>query len=421
MIRSTCPRSALTVPVLLLTACTGGDSRPSSGDWTARTDSIGDTIVIRTISGSDRGTATLVPQLRIGALDGADHEQFGRISGIAVDREGTIYVYDAQVPALRRFAPDGDFLGNLGREGSGPGEYRNSDGGLAVLAEGRVLLRDPGHGRFTIYGAGGDFEESWPGPEGRFSPSSPVIPAADGGIYNSEFDARGSFLVRYSPAGVPVDTLFPPQRGVEMAQVSATREQSISQTWRVPFSASALSRFHPAGYFLSAVSDRYTIDLHRTGGSVLRIEREAAAVPVTSEERAAEEDRVTQAMRGVDPAWRWNGPPIPRTKPILSGLFAGIDGQIWAQLHGPGEPVPADQLEPGRDGTVLPRFREPIVFDVFEIDGRYLGPVRAPTELSTSPTPVFGADHVWAVARDELGVQYVVQYRIEWESEGATQ
>jgi hypothetical protein len=38
--------------------------------------------------------------------------------------------------------------------------------------------------------------------------------------------------------------------------------------------------------------------------------------------------------------------------------------------------------------------------------------VNAPLELAEHPDPVFGRDHVWAVATDDLGVNYVVRYRI---------
>jgi hypothetical protein len=38
--------------------------------------------------------------------------------------------------------------------------------------------------------------------------------------------------------------------------------------------------------------------------------------------------------------------------------------------------------------------------------------VATPEGFSSYPNPVFEGDHVWAVTRDELGVQRVVRYRI---------
>jgi len=54
-----------------------------------------------------------------------------------------------------------------------------------------------------------------------------------------------------------------------------------------------------------------------------------------------------------------------------------------------------------------------VAFDVFETDGTYLGRVRAPLEFSSSPTPIFDGDRVWAVTRDQLDVPRVVRFRVE--------
>lgn len=70
--------------------------------------------------------------------------------------EGNEWGTAGLVPALRKFAADGEYLVTLGGRGHGPGEYANSDGGLVVFTDGRVVLRDPGNGRFTVYGRDGE-------------------------------------------------------------------------------------------------------------------------------------------------------------------------------------------------------------------------------------------------------------------------
>ncbi|MGD2152629.1 MAG: hypothetical protein PVG79_05125, partial [Gemmatimonadales bacterium] len=73
--------------------------------------------------------------------------------------------------------------------------------------------------------------------------------------------------------------------------------------------------------------------------------------------------------------------------------------------------VPESELAPGE----VPErtWREPVAFDVFEPNGRYLGMVRAPRGFSTYPTPVIRGDTVWAVVRDELDVPYITRSHIE--------
>lgn len=397
----------------------------ASGDrhadgWTAQVDTIGDTLVVRTVAGSEWGAARLVPELRIGVLEGAEHEMFGEIQGLAVDEEDRVYVYDRLATALRRFGPDGAYLGTLNRQGGGPGEVQNSDGGLAVLPGGRVVIRDPGNGRFTVYGPDGAYRESWPGPASAFT-SIPLFPAADGGFYSYNFAAGATGLVRFGPDGAPRDTLVLPDRQIEPAWLTARNEGSM-QRMNVPFWPTAQWTFHPDGYYVSAVTSRYAVDLLRgetgagEGPTVLRIERTADAVPVAREERIAQERRITEIMRRLDPSWRWDGPPVPETKPLIRSLLTGDDGRIWVQLHQPAVRI-QDEGEPGPDGgPPPPRFEEPIVFDVFEADGRYLGRIHAPEGLATFPRMVARGDHVWGVVRGELDVQQVVRYRIEPEA-----
>jgi hypothetical protein len=117
-------------------------------------------------------------------------------------------------------------------------------------------------------------------------------------------------------------------------------------------------------------------------------------------------------MRSQFPGWRWNGPDVPSTKPAYSGLYAGEDGRIWVAIPEPGHEVESLAYDPDEPGSYPTEWRSGMSFDVFEPDGRYLGHVRVPEEFSVYPTPIFGTEHVWAVLRDEFGVQRVGRFRI---------
>jgi hypothetical protein len=396
------------VCTVAVSACGDRASAGPGGGWTATTDTIGDTVVVRTGAGSLRGSAVLVPEVRIGALDGADHEMFGNVSGFAAAPDGSVVAYDGQVPALRRYAADGSYLGSIGRKGGGPGEYENSDGGIVVLPDGRVVLRDPGNARFGVWDAEGRPLETWPARGGTMT-STPIFPASDGGFFNPIFefgpDGVKYRVTRHSSDGTAFDTLDVPGRSFEAATLEAAREGARSMR-NVPFSPSVQWTLHPDGYFVFGISDRYAVDLLRPDAPVLRLARDIDPVPVSADERRAQEEFATRAMRQTDPSWRWNGPPIPQVKPYFGQIHTGSDGRIWIQRSTPGERIPDDELEPTADGTPPPaRFRSPIAFDVFEPDGHYL-------------RPLFGPDAVWAIERDELDVQYLVRFRIEWDDGG---
>ena len=163
---------------------------------------------------------------------------------------------------------------------------------------------------------------------------------------------------------------------------------------------------------MSALSTAYRINLEQDGG-MLRIERNHTPVAVLDDERDRHERRIVNRMRQVDAGWRWDGPPIPDHKPPFRGLRAGSDGRIWVRLWTEAQQVPNEEHDPANPGSVVFTWVEPIRYDVFEADGTYLGAVVPPEGFRPSPPPVFGRSFVWAVERDELGVERVVRYRIE--------
>ena len=143
---STIPRALALVAVA---ACGGGD-RSEAPRVTRET--VGDTTVVRTESGSAWGaTRMLVPTVAIGVLEGEDAYMFGSVRAIAVAPDERIFVLDAQVPAVRLYSADGGHLRDVGRPGEGPGEYQEPDGGLTYMPDGRVALRDPGTGKIVIF------------------------------------------------------------------------------------------------------------------------------------------------------------------------------------------------------------------------------------------------------------------------------
>jgi hypothetical protein len=115
----------------------------------------------------------------------------------------------------------------------------------------------------------------------------------------------------------------------------------------------------------------------------------------------------------MEPTYRYSGPDIPRTKPPWKDLRVGDDGSIWVHLSMPGErymPDPPASGAPGA-GPLLPKWREPAVYDVFDPDGRYLGRVTRPTNVTIMRMT---RDRVWASVSDDDDVEVVQRFRIDW-------
>ncbi len=402
--------------------CATGSAERTEPSWQATVDTVGDTIVVHTTGGSVWGdTMGLTPELTIGVLDGADEYMFGNIQAFALGPAGNVYVLDRQVPVLREYDATGTYVRDIGREGGGPGEYERP-ASLAILPDGRMLVRDPGNGRINVYDAEGTSFTSWRLPSGgTFNTSRPLYIDRSGNSYTMVLLEAGQTpwrwrrgLAHFTAEGNLADTLPVPTWDYEQQIVTAEREGSSSSS-SVPYTPQVLWTFSPLGYFVAGLSDSYRIDLFRVDQPRLRIERNWEAVPVLSDERAEREHSIIENFKRNYGSWRWNGPHIPDTKPPFNDITVDSEGRIWVRVSQRGyayRSAQEAQEEEGRTGRPQRRFREHVVFDVFEPTGRFLGTVRAPDEFQTYPAIVTSGDTVWATTEDELGVARLVRFRL---------
>jgi hypothetical protein len=398
--------------VIPSSACVEGE-RPGSGSWRAEWDTIGDTVVVRTVSGSVwGGPATLEEDLTIGVLEGPEELMFGAISQMAVDAEGGIYVFDRQVPALRYFDASGRYVRTLGREGSGPGEYHNDCLGLAVRSDGRVLMRDPRNARINVYEPDGSPGDHWPVASGLFAPQAMATDTADqvylkiltGAIEPNRPWKIG--LLHLGADGRLLDTIpDPPIAGAPESGGGGTFEPAKQWAWS------------PLGYMVVGVNSDYSFELRPPGRPVLRIERTVERVELAPEERAEWEARNDWIRRTQGQYLSAEIPPVPARKPPYRGLYIGERGRIWVWRYTVAEKMsPAEVREPDPNRPPPLTWREPIVFDVFEPDGTYLGEVHLPPRTNAM---VFRGDTIWGVRRGELDEEYVVRLVVTREGPGA--
>ncbi|MGH7500289.1 MAG: 6-bladed beta-propeller [Longimicrobiales bacterium] len=398
--------------LVLGTACGDAAREPGArGGWRADIDTVGDTIVVTTLGGTETREAHLVEEFRIGSVEGADHQVFGDITALAANEAGEVFVYDAQAVALRRYGADGRYIGTIGGPGAGPGEYQNV-AGLAVLEDGRIVVHDFGNARYNVYTADGEILTTWllrPAVADR----RPLYPDGSGGVFLHDRrlvggeSTREEILVAVGETGELGDTILIPHAEYRPPGLEVRTERFSVGTF-VPFTPTREWSVTANGELVTMSGTRYALDVHRRDGRVVRISREIDAVPVSLEERVAEEERVTARFRRVVPGWRWDGPPIPEFKPPIRWIHTGADTTIWVAVAAPGRAVPDSlRLRNARSWVV-----EPLILDVFRPDGRFLGRVNAPPEMQLSPHPAFSRDHVWAVVIDENGVHFVSRFRI---------
>ncbi len=401
--------------ITLATGSACSDAVPAGPSVAVET--IGDTTIVRTLSGSVWGTeARLVPEVSIGDLEGPDEYLFGRIGSLAVDEARNVYVFDTQSQQVRVFDAAGAYVETLGRDGQGPGEFARAET-IAVLPDGRVLVRDPGNMRVQVFDRAAGRTEEWEYNSGNsYRQGAPLYTDVLGRTFLVTSDgSRDDIIIILGVDGAHLDTLPGPTMDYERFVVSAehTTERGTSSVASVvPFTPRFFWAVHSSGQFLTGLSSDYRIDLARDDG-VLRIERAYDPVPVSDAERAYRRESTVRMIRFTAPDWTWDGPAIPEHKPVFTELLSGRGGRIWVRLLTEGQRVENEDHDPENPFSEAVTWRESTRYDVFEADGTYLGAVVPPDDFSTSPDPVFAGDHVWAVARDELGVERVIRYRIE--------
>ena len=400
-------------------AACGTDMGSSGGGPEVVTSTVGDTTIVRTLSGSVWGAeATLVPEVSIGELTGPDEYLFGSVGSIAVDDERKVFAFDDQAQHVRVFDSAGNYVETLGRKGEGPGEFNRAEF-IAVLPDGRLVVRDPGNSRVQVFGPGPGETEEWVYAAGNTFSGTPLYTDDQGRTYLLARDVSrpDEFIMRIlvlGTDGIPLDTLPRPSSDLEGHSLSAERSSGGSMfmtSMRIPFMPGFHWAVHPGGHFLTGRGDRYRIDLGRDDG-VLRIERAVEPVPVLAAERTHHRDRIEGRLRNIQSDWEWSGPSIPGHKPFFIELLAGRDGRVWVELSTEGRPVENEDYNPENPLSQPITWEESTRFDVFEPDGTYLGTVVAPGDFHPYVPPVFDGDHVWAVTRDELDVERVVRYRI---------
>lgn len=359
-----------------------------------------------------RDTAELVPQSTVGIKNGPDNYLFSKISAIAVGPAGQVFVADGGYHVVREFRR-GDFVRTVGKTGKGPGEF-TSVMGLAVMPNGRLLVRDFETSRINVFAPDGKPVTQWPVPPGdvvghgrsllRMDSAGRVLAAMWVGL-PKDLRMSGNALLRLSSDGARRDTFVVSDRYVAncpVVMVTAPKPIVLS------FAPQTVWTVGSRGEIIVGCSKQYSFDVIQPSGRVLRVTRAWTPVPISKLER---DDRVADFERRVRenaiPGWKWTSPPHPTHHPAYSGFFAAEDGRIWVITSLPGE---AMDNPAGPTATPPRAWRDHYNFDVFDARGVFQGSVRIPEGMRLTTEPVIRGDTVWAVRTDDRGTPFVTKY-----------
>ncbi len=389
------PNRLSAVVGLWVLACVPGGDAPGPG-WEGRVESSPAGVVHvynegHGLWGPDEAWE-VTEELRVGKVDGAGPESFGRIASIAVDERGRILVLESQAAELRVFNASGQHVRTIGRQGGGPGEF-GQPLRVDVGPDGNTWVMDPQNARLSVFDSAGAYLRGI-----RYGGGFMVFP------WHGGFDAQGRYyapvprfepefsvsLGRFDSDLAPIDTIDLPRDPKERESFSIAEEGRGIRAG-IPFQGRQSWERGPDNTLWTLQTDEYHLfQMSFDGDTLLRVSRRFEPLDVTAEDRA---EAVEQLKWFTDQGGEIDVSRFPSEKPPTRFFFVDDEGNVWVALETSDED------------------RQPV--EVFGADGRFLGGVVLPFRLQNTPGPILREGSLYAVIQDALDVQYVVRARVE--------
>jgi hypothetical protein len=293
----------------------------------------------------------------------ADDVFFGRVPRVDTDRQGNVYILDAQLCQVHVYSPAGEPLRTLFREGDGPGEVRGPRD-MLLMPDGGVGLVLESLGVVKFVDANGD-------PSGSLR-----LGGTDGGNYaltsGAGIDGAVVLAGRVStPGETPADRL---RRNFLLRSDMTGQETAVyaESHWVFNFNdfkfveRDELPPFHwgfdvgtDGRVFATVERDDYQVMVYDSDGSPeLVIHREYSPFARTKEDRDRFTHMIETSMEGMPFETKVE---MEENYPAISALHRGLqvtdDGSLWV-LSGRG-------LKPDAPGIMA-------VYDVFDSDGVFV-------------------------------------------------
>ncbi|MEZ4387827.1 MAG: 6-bladed beta-propeller [Candidatus Krumholzibacteriia bacterium] len=281
-------------------------------------------------------TLQLRERWRVGADD--DDVLLGQITVVISGPDGEIFALDTQLAHVLVFGPDGTYRRTLGREGEGPGEFRQPIG-MFLTGDGRLAVQQAFPGRLVyVDPADGTPRGSWDvghGDDGPGGMTFLTFAAERGGTFavagnRSLFDMEHreihgtEFLAVIGPDG---------QESRRLCELPTTRSL-------VAMTIDELAEHNPADRGLWAISPDgliytvptwtdYLIEVHdRSGELVRRISRAHEARRRTEAEKAERRESMRMNVDGMVPDITWKLQDRARAVDRIQILD---DGSLWVR------------------------------------------------------------------------------------------
>lgn len=396
-------RSGIGLAALLVAACAG--ERGGEPVRVIERDSAGVRIVESTIDTAALRTGWSFdpePFEVIGGMDADESQQLYRVAGGVRLDDGRIVIVNAGTADVRVFAQDGSLQSVFGREGDGPGEYRNPS--LAGRGPGdSLIVFDAGLRRATMItpdsGAGRSWEVGEEG--GGFPLALGTFPdgsiAIGGGMAFSSSEGFPSGFVRPTSRHVivgPDGRITADFGDLPAAEMYAEVQGTSFRARAIAFGKVTISEPTDDRLWIGT-GESWELKAYRRDGTLERIARlDRPVIPVTSAMRDAwVEERLEDLTDANEIRQRRSELaelPVPETVAPYQTMGADRLGNLWI----------GETLLPGEDART---------WTILDADGRAIGRLTMPDR--TFPIEI-GRDYMLGVTSDEFDVESLTLWRL---------
>jgi hypothetical protein len=338
--------------------------------------------------------------LRIGGAK-TPETTFGEPSAIATLPSGGVVLLDRKAldgPVIRMFDAQGKFVRNVGRLGSGPGEYKEYVD-IKVSADGRLWVADPGNARLTVFDAAGKHQFEF------------RIP---GNIWSIDMLRLGARHDVYIMAVLPRQKdAAPSSRGYIHIDTTGRVLDTVRYVPNVSTDATGAlgGVILSDGRLLSTSGTqlRFVMSSGKAGEPVVVSALDLPLVSYSTRERQTRDSlRKARAAAG-SAGGASNGersimaipPELPEHKPPFSFVVTDGEERLWL-VRSMLDTFP--RVGPGKGW--------PLVMAVFRADGAFQGEVWFPPETQPYAMSIWG-NSAWAIVTGADDDVYLVKYRIK--------
>lgn len=364
------------------------------GDRTAFTveDSAGVAIAVTRMPQAPVWARTAAPLVVIG-LEAAGDEPLFRVSEVKLGADGRVIVGHGGGREVRAYAADGTPLWTSGRDGQGPGEFRNLTR-ITLLDADSVAVLDAVSRRFTLLDPAGRFVSATSLTYAQPEPPRNAVWVPTLGVLGTTSDHRVFAILRMmgltrgTPGPVPLNgTLAVFDPGGEVGD--SVGALTVSRMWEDPSAMPEVSSnafsvlLHPFvanDRLYTTTTDGWQVDVFDASGRRLRSIREIRPrLPLTD----AVIDALPELPPGVSVSTHY-----PDSIPAIDGVVADRRGRVWAVAR---RALPADSTS----------------VHVYDGEGRLIGTLGLPAHFQLSDVR---GDRLVGVQRDSLDVETVAVY-----------